>query len=414
MASEIRVNSITNRSGLTTTTWNDQGIVVTGIVTATKFSGPFDSLTAGSVNVSGDATISGNLGVAGTVTYEDVARVDATGISTFREGFHLGPLAGVGLTAYKDGSIRTSGIITAASFVGDGSGLTGAGPTLANGADNRIVTATGANAITGESGLTFDGSTLNFTAASGDARLSLFGTEGNDARITLCADEGDDHIDQWNLRAEAANHFVIDQFSGGTFVERLRIGTEADNGDVTVKTGNLIMGTSGKGINFAANTDGGGTSSSTVLDDYEEGSYSTSMVSSNCTLDNSSGTGYYIKVGNMVHVRGTFSLNTNDGSPSVSGSDSIVQALPFTRASNGTFTGTMLQQNINWGGPTSLAHPHYFNPVASGYVCMVASDGIRFYMNKVEYAFERLNNSHLHVGYPGYTSILWSITYQTT
>jgi len=65
------------------------------------------------------------LGVGGTITYEDVARVDATGISTFREGFKVGPLSGIGLTAYKDGSIRTSGIVTAASFVGDGSGLTG-------------------------------------------------------------------------------------------------------------------------------------------------------------------------------------------------------------------------------------------------------------------------------------------------
>ena len=39
MASEIRVNQIQNRSGLTTTTLNDQGVVVAGIVTANSFSG---------------------------------------------------------------------------------------------------------------------------------------------------------------------------------------------------------------------------------------------------------------------------------------------------------------------------------------------------------------------------------------
>ena len=39
MASEIRVNQIQNRSGLTTTTLNDQGVVVVGIVTANSFSG---------------------------------------------------------------------------------------------------------------------------------------------------------------------------------------------------------------------------------------------------------------------------------------------------------------------------------------------------------------------------------------
>jgi len=65
------------------------------------------------------------LGVGGTITYEDVARVDATGISTFREGFKVGPLSGIGLTAYKDGSIRSSGIITATTYYGSGSNLTG-------------------------------------------------------------------------------------------------------------------------------------------------------------------------------------------------------------------------------------------------------------------------------------------------
>ena len=91
----------------------------TGVVTATKFSGPF-----GNLNVDGNVVIDGNLGVGGTITYEDVARVDAIGISTFREGFGVGPLTGIALTAYKDGSIRTSGIVTAASFYGDAANLT--------------------------------------------------------------------------------------------------------------------------------------------------------------------------------------------------------------------------------------------------------------------------------------------------
>ena len=80
-------------------------------------------VTAQTLSVTGNATISGNLGVAGTITYEDVTRVDATGISTFREGFGVGPLTGIALTAYKDGSVRTSGIVTAGSFYGDGANL---------------------------------------------------------------------------------------------------------------------------------------------------------------------------------------------------------------------------------------------------------------------------------------------------
>ena len=479
MASEIRVNQIQNRSGLTTVTWNDEGLNVVGVVTAIG------------LTVSGDATIEGNLGVAGTITYEDVARVDAVGLSTYREGLHVGPLAGVALTAYKDGSIRTIGIITATKFVGDGSGVTGAGPSLANGVNDRVVTASSATALNGEANLTFSGSTLGVT---GDALIS---NSGGNAKLKIkrsnTASNTDDYgsilfqssADNNNVSIGAAResaendaYLFFSTASGGSLAERLRItkdgsvgvngapdfsgfgsnggGIELDdvnsgftalkvshgaadmylasagsaafistrtNHDIIVEknsaevarfTANGLKFANGKGLDFASNTAGGGTATGTVLEDYEEGTYSSSIVSANCTLDNTSGTGYYIKIGNLVNVRGIFSMNTNSGSPSKSGSDNIVQALPYTPKAGGTYTGTMLQQNWNWGGTTSLSHPHYFNPVVADYVCLAASDGIRFYMNKIEYAYERMTNANLHVGFPGYTYIAWNIMYETT
>ena len=153
--SRIRANQITNKGANGAPNFPN-GLTATGIITAT-----ISNSTLGTLAVTGNATIDGNLGVGGTITYEDVARVDATGISTFREGFKVGPLSGIGLTAYKDGSIRTSGIVTAASFVGDGSGLTGAGPSLTGSTNNTVCTVTGANAIAGEANLTFDGTYLN-------------------------------------------------------------------------------------------------------------------------------------------------------------------------------------------------------------------------------------------------------------
>ena len=111
MASNLRVDTILPSSGTTL-----------GIGTA---NGTINFLGNSNITTSGDVTIGGDLGVGGTITYEDVARVDATGLSTFREGFGVWPLTGIALTAYKDGSIRTSGIITASSFEGDGSQLSG-------------------------------------------------------------------------------------------------------------------------------------------------------------------------------------------------------------------------------------------------------------------------------------------------
>ena len=109
-------------------------VISSGIITASSLSGNLTGNVTGNVtgtvtqletNATGaNLTLTGNLGVGGTITYEDVARVDATGVSTFREGLKVGPLTGIALTAYTDGSIRSIGIITATSFSGSGTNLT--------------------------------------------------------------------------------------------------------------------------------------------------------------------------------------------------------------------------------------------------------------------------------------------------
>jgi len=170
----------------------------------------------------------------------------------------------------------------------------------------------------------------------------------------------------------------------------------------------------GYGIDFGSNTDGGGTASATLLEDYEEGTY-TITSNTNLTLDNQRN-GYYVKIGNMVTVTGYLSLNTNNGSPSASGTNNIALSLPYAvHTSSGGYTGTMLQQNVDSATPTSLVgHPHWYKLLPVDYTPYAASDGLRFYINKIEYAYERMNNSHLHVGYPGYTYMMWKITYRTT
>ena len=133
-------------------------------------------------------------------------------------------------------SVRVRNIY-ADTLYGSGANLTGiTGTTINNNANNRVITGSGsANTLEGESALTFDGSTLNLTSASGDARVTLIGTEGNDARLSLVSDDGDDHIDQYNLRVDASdNSFYIDQFESGSFIPRFRIA----NG------GKIVMGSS--------------------------------------------------------------------------------------------------------------------------------------------------------------------------
>ena len=61
--------------------------------------------------ITGDITTPGDVGIGGTLTYEDVANVDSIGVITARDG------------------IRCTGIVTATAFhgefVGDGTNITG-------------------------------------------------------------------------------------------------------------------------------------------------------------------------------------------------------------------------------------------------------------------------------------------------
>ena len=58
------------------------------------------------------ATISGNLSVGGTITYEDTTNVDSTGIVTARGGIKVGQPTGVGATFNPAGDLVVAGVTT--------------------------------------------------------------------------------------------------------------------------------------------------------------------------------------------------------------------------------------------------------------------------------------------------------------
>ena len=91
---------------------NSHNIKSTGIITATKFDGPFDSLN-----------ISGNLSVGGTITYEDVTNVDSIGVITARSG-----IQGIGI---QSGGLNVAvGVLTALNFIGAGNTFKVTGSTV--------------------------------------------------------------------------------------------------------------------------------------------------------------------------------------------------------------------------------------------------------------------------------------------
>ena len=106
MSSEIRVNKINNRVGLGTVSFTDTGPVVSGVVTATTFSGSGASLT--------------NLPVPTTITVADESS-DTTCNPLFvtTTSGNLAPKTGTNLTFNS-----SSGALTATSFSGSGESLT--------------------------------------------------------------------------------------------------------------------------------------------------------------------------------------------------------------------------------------------------------------------------------------------------
>ena len=113
--SQLYVDNIRNRTG--GPIGIPTGAVVTGVITATT------------------ANVTGNMTVGGVLTYEDVTNIDSVGIITAQSGVEFGA-SGVGGTITADGQaefvgivtalgVNVSGVVTATSFSGDGSNLTG-------------------------------------------------------------------------------------------------------------------------------------------------------------------------------------------------------------------------------------------------------------------------------------------------
>ena len=150
--SEIRVNTFKAEDGISAPSFPN-GIQVTGVVTATVLDSTVPFLNAGSNIQLGNAgvvtatnyvgtintpaqpnitsvgtlsslNVSGNVSIAGTLTYEDVTNVDSVGVVTARTGV-VTPNVDVDdfISVGSNIHLGNAGIITATSFIDDGTNL---------------------------------------------------------------------------------------------------------------------------------------------------------------------------------------------------------------------------------------------------------------------------------------------------
>ena len=154
----IRPNSI---SGITSITAQANEINVfrsNGLIAGLNLNGVNFNTTSG-ISTLAALKVTGNVDVAGVLTYQDVTNVDSLGIGTFRVGVNVP--AGQ-LDVGSNIKLGNAGVITATSFSGSGANLTGipAQATIANNGNDRIITGGSGVNLNGEANLQFDGTDL--------------------------------------------------------------------------------------------------------------------------------------------------------------------------------------------------------------------------------------------------------------
>jgi hypothetical protein len=139
-----------------------------------------------------------------------------------------------------------------------------------------------------------------------------------------------DGLGLWYNPGGAAVNQLVGRVNGA---DRLTIDGTA--GNVTVGQGNLVIGTSGKGIDFSATSHPAGMTSE-LFADYEEGTW-TPAVGNQTVVGTFSSNGAYTKIGRQVFFRGQVI-----GSTSIAGAaGSYIGGLPYTSTASGTGSGTI-------------------------------------------------------------------------
>lgn len=133
----------------------------------------------------------------------------------------------------------------------------------------------------------------------------------------------------------------------GAVVPALRLDGSAN---VTVISGNVVIGTSGKGVDFSAVAHSGSTSK--LLSDYEEGTFTPTYLPASGAFGaityNASTAATYTKIGRAVHV--VITLRTTSITVGTASGAVYIGGLPFTSASSPVYASLAVSWAAAFGG----------------------------------------------------------------
>lgn len=188
---------------------------------------------------------------------------------------------------------------------------------------------------------------------------------------------GDDNTD---LDSSTSRHGLLPKLGGGT-TNFLRAdgtwaaaGGQSFTGDTTVTSGNFVVATAGKGIDFSAQSSPASGMTSELLDHYEEGTFTPAIAdatlngTSESQTYHSSTIGRYTRIGRQVHVYGHVNI-TSSGTMTATDAVNLV-GLPFTSLAIGSLNASFHFGSLNNGNISQYAHISGFVAAGTSYVQM--------------------------------------------
>ena len=205
---------------------------------------------------------------------------------------------------------------------------------------------------------------------AGEAQLFIGGGGVNQNKCAIIFDPAGGYC-RGNL------HFCMDNTGDTSNVDSTdkKLTVKAD-GNVEINSGNLVIGTSGRGIDFSATSDASGMTNE-LLDDYEEGTWTATVTDGGSAFGTNNAS--YVKIGKMVTL--SFDLINNSG-----GNIYQVFGLPFAVAQYAAFNIAWISNNsqgaqgasdIQGGLITTSSNQLGFR-VAGGNNSINVADGVRF------------------------------------
>jgi hypothetical protein len=189
----------------------------------------------------------------------------------------------------------------------------------------QTVTISATNIDTGSA--TFTGGSVGIGTDNPSGKLDVDSTidtylnvttsnNGSGAGIVLISNNNNEFVGY----ANSLRFGTVTGKNAAGFSEKIRF---TSGGNVQIANGNLVFSTSGTGIDFSAASGSAAGSTSALLDDYEEGTFTPTDVGGG-GLTFTTALGHYVKIGNIVNVQIRVKW------PTTSNTSSARVSLPFT------------------------------------------------------------------------------------